>query len=533
MSDATLPQPQPPAPAAASPLRWLLSIAPTVAAVVAIGLVGYWGHSTDWRMPSFDELVGASVEAETPWCEEHNVPAAECVECQASLLPNAETYGWCDEHGLEPCPLCHPEVVQIESPPVIATQELERVAAVLDLRERAENVVGCPLNAQRVQFASVEAVDKAGIDVDLVQRRALVEAVEANGEITYDQTHLARLASRAAGSLWRVEKSLGDRVSPGDVLALVDAAAVGRAKAELLDALADVDYQQQTVDRLRPLAEEQIIPGARMLESETALQQAEIKLRQAQQSLVNLGLAPPVEELARLSPAQRAERLRLLGLSDELKATLDPESTTSNLLPIVSPIEGEVIRRDAVAGEVVGAQAPLFQVADTREMWLVLSVPTEESAYLMRGQEVRFQAEGLRTPIVGRLDWISTDIDPHTRTVSARAVLENPRGELRSETFGKGRVLLRDDPEAIVVPESAVQWDGSCYVVFVRDRDYFKPDGPKVFHTRPIRRGVSQGGFTEAIAGVWPGEVVVTEGSGVLRSQILKNNLGAGCTCGH
>ena len=128
----------------------------------------------------------------------------------------------------------------------------------------------------------------------------------------------------------------------------------------------------------------------------------------------------------------------------------------------------------------------------------------------------------------------STEVDQETRTVAVRAEVENPDGQLRNEAFGVGRIVLREEPEAIVVPTSAVHWDGSCNVVFVRDRNYFaSEDSPKVFHTRTVRPGVKQDGFTEILAGVLPGEVVVTKGSGVLRSQLLKNNLGAGCTCGH
>ena len=106
-------------------------------------------------------------------------------------------------------------------------------------------------------------------------------------------------------------------------------------------------------------------------------------------------------------------------------------------------------------------------------------------------------------------------------------------GVLRHETFGKGEIILREAESVSVVPKEAVQWDGSCFVVFVRDKNYFDEDQPKVFHTRTVRPGVTKDDKTEIIVGVLPGEIVATKGSGVLRSQILKNNLGAGCTCGH
>jgi hypothetical protein len=70
-------------------------------------------------------------------------------------------------------------------------------------------------------------------------------------------------------------------------------------------------------------------------------------------------------------------------------------------------------------------------------------------------------------------------------------------------------------------------------VVFVRDKGYFaKPDSPKVFHIRTVRLGARSDKTTEIIVGVLPGEVVATKGSDVLRAELLKNNLGEGCTCG-
>jgi RND family efflux transporter MFP subunit len=203
------------------------------------------------------------------------------------------------------------------------------------------------------------------------------------------------------------------------------------------------------------------------------------------------------------------------------------------LIPLVASLDGVVIYRDAVPGEVVDSSQMIFKLADTSQMWLRFNVALEDARHLTVGLPVRFQPDGTREEVSGTLNWISTDVDKQTRTVEVRAAVENAGGKLRNETFGLGRIILRDVPDAIVVPSESIHWDNSCFVVFVRDRDYFQKDHPKIFHTRTVRPGVTQNDFTEIIAGVLPGEVVATKGSSVLRSQILKNNLGAGCTCAH
>jgi multidrug efflux pump subunit AcrA (membrane-fusion protein) len=150
---------------------------------------------------------------------------------------------------------------------------------------------------------------------------------------------------------------------------------------------------------------------------------------------------------------------------------------------------------------------------------------------------VRFRPDGGPGEVDGTLVWISTTADPQTRMVAARAELPNPQGRLRNETFGTGRIILREEKAAIAVPAEAIHGEGCCHVVFVRDKGYFDGrDTPKVFHVRTVRLGAGHqlqgsvgGKFTEIISGLLPGEVVASKGSDVLRAELLKNSLGEGC----
>lgn len=270
-----------------------------------------------------------------------------------------------------------------------------------------------------------------------------------------------------------------------------------------------------------------------MLQEEALLRQAKIELERASQVMSNLGMQVDPEELAQLSEQQRLDFVRFLGLPQDLRDQIAEETSMSNLLPVVSSIDGRITDRHLVQGEVISPAQMLFQIVDTSSVWLRCDVALEDAQLLRLGQKIQFKPDGNPLSIPGQISWISTDVDPETRTVEIRSELLNPDGKLRNNTFGIGEIVLRNASRAVLVPESAVQWDGSCFVVFVRDKDYFQEDGPKLFYTRSVRTGVTQNGMTEIIAGLIPGEVVASEGSGVLRSQILKNNLGAGCTCGH
>jgi multidrug efflux pump subunit AcrA (membrane-fusion protein) len=440
-------------------------------------------------------------------------------------------YGWCGEHGVHNCPLHHPDIAQTKEPPVVTEADFTRAARALVMRNRAENNSACTFYRQRIQFASLDAVKQAGVDVELVERAAIAERVPGNGEITYDHTRLANISSRAPGSIWFVAKNVGDQIRAGELLGLVDAQAIGQAKGELIDALVQESLQRKTTERLSGLAKG-VVAGRQVLEAEAAYEQASVGVLRAQQTLANLGLNVDLDALRKLSPEEQAATLRQLGLKGEGEAA-GPEITTANLLPIRSPMDGVVVERNVVAGEVVDSAATLFTIADATQMWLTLNVPLEEVGQLSLGQRVRFRADGSDRDVVGKLSWISTAADRQSRMVEVRAELPNPDGLLRDETFGAGEIILRDEPEAIVLPNDAIHWEGCCQVVFVRNKHYFdSPDSPKVFHVRSVRLGAKNDKYTEVIAGVLPGEVVATTGSDVLRAQLLKNSLGEGCTCG-
>jgi cobalt-zinc-cadmium efflux system membrane fusion protein len=264
-------------------------------------------------------------------------------------------------------------------------------------------------------------------------------------------------------------------------------------------------------------------------EAEADRAKAEAGLQQARQSLTNLGLSITQDAIQGKSQHDLRRQLQFLGLPPKTIADFDPLGTTGNLIPVVAPRDGVVVRRDVVAGEVVDTTRPLFTIVDTSRMWLTLSVPMEDARLVRIGQKVLFRPDGMTETHTGAITWTSPEVDAVTRTVSVRAELENSDGDLLNEIFGRGQVVLREEPNTIVAPTRAVHWEGCCHVVFVRDKDFLKEGAYKVFHTRMVRPGVALGDDrVELLAGVLPGEVVVTKGSSVLRAELLKGNLGAG-----
>ncbi len=514
-------------------IGWCLNSIPTIVVLSGLAAVAWWGHHHDWKLQKFSALSGVEAKPDADWCPEHGVPESVCVVCKEAGLKKPKGFGWCKVHGVPECPLEHPEVAQLATTPEVSDERLAAVEEALKVRPRQANNSKCKMHERVIQVPSVESLEKTGVEIDVASEQAVVETIVGNGEIMFDRTRTAHLSSRVPGTIWRVEKKIGDQVTAGDVLLLVDALEVGKAKGEFLKSLSDRRLKKSVVDRLTPLASSGSVPARQILEAEAALQEAEIHVLTTQEALVNLGLPVQAEQFAKTELTAVLRQLKFVGIPTDTVAKLDMATASSNLIPVKSPVDGVVIETDAVRGEVVDTTTRLFTIADRSRLWITVDIPQQEIKYVKLGQKLLFQPDGADIELEAQIDWIADAIDEKTRTLKVRVQVRNESLQIKSMTFGTGRVVLRETPNAVVVPNDAVHWDGCCQIVFVRNKDFLKQDAPKLFHVRKVRLGVKTGEFTEVIAGLLPGEVIATKGSEALRVELLKGSLGAGCMCGH
>jgi len=384
--------------------------------------------------------------------------------------------------------------------------------------ETMPEATGCPAHLLCVQFKNPANVAGLNISVETVEERAIDQYISANGVVQYDQTRVAQLSTRAPGIVYKVEKQVGQAVKEGDVLAIIDSIDVGRAKAELLQAIAQVELKTKILANLSP----SIVPERQIREAEAALREAQIRQFNAQQTLINLGLPVQAEQFTNLSVEQLARKVQFLGLPDEITKKMDPATTTANLIPVRSPLNGVVIGKSIVRGEVVGTTHGHFEVADVSHMWILLEVRLEDAHRLALGQPISFQLDGPAEEVIeSSIDWISTAADEKTRTLRVRATTDNPYGKLRAHTFGTGRIRVRETQKATTVPIEAVQWDSLCHLVFVQLKE-------GLFQARKVRTGIRSGNYVEVLAGVKPGETVVGSGSHLLKAEILRSRFVSG-----
>jgi cobalt-zinc-cadmium efflux system membrane fusion protein len=441
-------------------LRYVGMVVP----LVLLAALGWWGYRNEWKVKKFSEWWGPAAAAEKDPAEaEDNTP-----------LP-------------------------IDAPPM------------------PDSV---PPDLKPLKFTSLAVLHRAGVKLARVEERSVVERVSAYGVVDYDQTLYAHLSTRAPGIVWKVLKTYGDHVKKGEVLAIIDAAELGRAKADFLN-----DLVQLSV-RTRALQQLQATPGSslpeRMLrDAEGAVRESRMRLFNAQQALSNLGLPVLGDELSNLSDQQAARQVRVLGLPPEVLKGEDPDKLPATLLPMKAPFDGVVVNRELVNGEQVVAShdSPQFVLADVRRLTMLLEVRLEDVGQVKKDQEIVFRPNGSTEKYKGKLYWLSVEADSKTRTVKARADLDNPEGHLRPQTFGTATIQVGNNPRALVVPDEAIQSDGHGPVVFVQV-------GERTFQPRRVTLGIKDGNLREIREGVRAGELVAREGSHVLKAEMFKDRIG-------
>ena len=207
------------------------------------------------------------------------------------------------------------------------------------------------------------------------------------------------------------------------------------------------------------------------------------------------------------------ERLRLLGVPDDEVARLERERTASSRLTLRSPVTGTVLERNLIEGQYVGAETPLFTVADLSRVWVLVDLYEMDQGRVKVGDRARFTADGVpgRT-FDARIDFVYPTISNETRTLKARLVLDNRDGLLRPGMYGQVEVSTSRGHAVLVVPAEAVVNTGEVsYVFLARGGGRFEP--------RRVWTGRGDGDRITVLQGLAEGDTVVASASFLIDSE--------------
>ena len=368
----------------------------------------------------------------------------------------------------------------------------------------AEKAEG-PATPERVRLTAA-AIAEVGITTWKVQIVDLSHLLSLNGSVGYDENRLLQVAANVKGRVMSIPVDLGTRVKAGDPLLVIESVDLGRTREEFVKELSGFNVSASAYERARKLVEA------------NAISAGEFQAREG-------------DYLAKKAAVASAERtLHLYGDSEEAIARLRAHAVDHRLpgadgatLTLRAPFAGRVIDRKVTPGALFEALQPLMTLADLGSVWVFLNAYEKDLALLHEGLPVTLRTDAYpQETFCGRVDFLGSVVDPQTRSIRVRATVENRAGKLRPGLFVKAQLSVpKPQSEArpiVAVPQAALQTLEGRSTVFVQVE-------PGVFARHYVEVGHSFEGFTEILAGIKAGDVVVTEGSFVMKSEFAKASL--------
>jgi cobalt-zinc-cadmium efflux system membrane fusion protein len=417
------------------------------------------------------DKTSSSVQKTTAkdWCVEHRIPESKCTKCNPKLIPKYKKSGdWCKGHGFPEsvCPSCNPAPL----PPGIKKRSPKRAGTLIRFR------------SQGIERA-------AGIRVVPATRIKLAKSITCIARIDFDRNRFAEIRSPIPALLHRLLINTGQRVKRGRSLFVLSSARISALKAQMRASKEALAIAKVALARLLRLRRSRISTVPNVEQARLRVAQARSKLTSIQQSL-------------------RIGGIRILG--------------SAGYFRLLSPLSGMVVTRPAVIGSQAGPGVLLATIADTRKMWAILNLNEWEAPLIRVGQKVRVRVNGIASRLFeGKVIWLASHVNPRTRIVQARVELKS-HGLLRANQFGRATIRVSRQVGGVTVPLQAVQKTDDGSVIFVRLK-------AGLYETRQVSLGRSDGHRVQLKGRLKPGEQVVTTGAFLLRTELSKSSIGAGC----
>ena len=295
------------------------------------------------------------------------------------------------------------------------------------------------------------------------------DIVSAIGTVAARAGHFAALSAPAPARIASVNVSLGERVSAGTPLVVLEQ---GPFVSAAQSADAALTGAERNYERARRLADEGIVPRKDADQAATELAQAR----------------------AAASTARRQAQLAVLR----------------------APIAGVVTKLNAPIGAMVDVAQPVVEVADLSALDILFSVSPSDAARIAPGAAITLSAgeSAKGEPLgIGHISDVGGAVDSATRSVQVRAQAPAGARPLRIGETIFGRISTAVHPRAIVVPVTALVPEGDEFKVFV-------VVAGNVARERKVTVGRRNDTSAEITSGLTPGEVVVTEGAYGLEDSV-------------
>jgi membrane fusion protein, heavy metal efflux system len=352
-------------------------------------------------------------------------------------------------------------------------------------RERASDMTSYSSKEAKSAQAALFTIPQeqmSHVQVVTIQPTKLTRTLRLTGAVAFNAFSTTPVITQVGGPVSRILVVPGERVRKGQPLLDVSSPDYSVLLAAYLKAKDVYRVTDKNYDRAKDLFEHHAIADRDLLQAESDRNQAQADLFSSEQALKVLGITNPDQLLAKIPSGAE--------------------------VPLLAPISGEVVERLVAPGQVLTAgTTQAFTISDMSTVWVLANVYQGDLAYVKNGDDVTVQTDSYTDTFHGKISFVSPALDPSTRTLQARIVVQNPGGKLKRDMYVTVTVTAGSIPNAIAVPDAAVLRDDEnqpfVYVATASNQ----------FGRRQVEIGNSQGGQTQILKGLSPGERVVGNGS--------------------
>lgn len=322
-----------------------------------------------------------------------------------------------------------------------------------------------------------------GVETEIAGAVKLQSNLNLLGEVKLNEDRMLQIVPRLAGVVESVAVNAGDKVSQGQLLAVMSSQALVDLRTEVLATQKRHALARSNFEREKKLWEEKISAEQDYLQARNAMQEADITLQSAQQKLASLGA----------------------GMTS--KGSL-------NRYEIRSPIAGTVTEKHISMGQSLKDDAAIFTVADLSSVWVEIAIPAKDLNNVRTGQSAKVSANAFDATAEGKLSYVGAVMGEQTRTAKARLLLPNTKGVWYPGLTVNVALLSAEVEVPVAIVNEAIQIIDEQATVFASYGDQLE--------ARPVELGRSDGKYTEIRKGLQAGTAYVAKNSFLIKAELGK-----------
>ena len=361
--------------------------------------------------------------------------------------------------------------------------------------DRSEEPASSNAATPKAQSAPTPSTDiQKRIDTMEVEYSSVKAALPLAARVTYGEDRFSRISSPLQGRVVEVRAKLGDRVKAGDILLVIDSPDISAAYSEFVKEASELEYATRAYELAKDLYENKALPQKDLKQAENDRIKSQAEFRRSKERLLSLRV--PAAELDKPRAQQKI----------------------TSRFEMKSPLTGTVVERNITPGQSVSGDPAqvLFTVADLDKLQVVADLYERDLALVKVGQVAVVTVEaypGASFPAV--LSAVGDVVDPATRTIKVRAMVNNETHKLKPEMFARLNIDVGDAAPILAVPKEAVlEADGKQFVYLV--------DGTGQYIRREVRTSQASADQVRILEGLSPGDRIVIKGAVLIKGKEAK-----------